>query len=121
MSQNIDALIGVLKSRTTEVAGAELDPTERAVIVELATCGLELLRQLLLDINRCADALEILATDRKREAAFLAVYVVVRFLADIASTRYAAGTGCSPWFLGTDKEQTARKPAALISTTRNPL
>ena len=43
----------------------------------------------------------LLATDRKRVAAFLAVYVVVRFLADVASTRYAAGTGFSPWFLGT--------------------
>jgi diguanylate cyclase (GGDEF)-like protein len=43
----------------------------------------------------------LLAKDRKRVAAFLAVYVVVRFLADVASTRYAAGTGFSPWFLGT--------------------
>src|SRR5579863_7154214 len=43
----------------------------------------------------------LLATDRKRVAAFLAVYVVVRFLADVAGTRYAAGTGFSPWYLGT--------------------
>ena len=43
----------------------------------------------------------LLATDRKRVAAFLAVYIVVRFLADVASTRYASGTGFSPWFIGT--------------------
>jgi diguanylate cyclase (GGDEF)-like protein len=39
--------------------------------------------------------------DRKRVAAFLAVYCVVRFLADIAGTQYAAGTGFSPWYIGT--------------------
>lgn len=65
MSRNVNALIDTLTDRVTEVAGAELDPAECAVIVELATCGIELLRQLLLDINRCADALEILAADRK--------------------------------------------------------
>jgi diguanylate cyclase (GGDEF)-like protein len=42
-----------------------------------------------------------LLPDRKRVAAFVAVYSVVRFLADVAATKYAAGTGFSPWFLGT--------------------
>ena len=66
MSRNIDAMVDVLKSRATEVADDCMRPaSERAVIADLAICGLELLRQFLLDINRCADALEILATDRK--------------------------------------------------------
>ena len=65
MSRNINALVDVLKSRTEQFAGADLNDPERATVVELATVGLELLRQLLIDINRCADALETLAIDRQ--------------------------------------------------------
>jgi hypothetical protein len=64
-NRNIDALIQVLKSRSDEVAGIGLDASERKVIVELAHVSLGLLHQLLTDINRCADALEVLATDRR--------------------------------------------------------
>ncbi len=49
---NINALVDVLKQRCAEVAGADTDPATRAVAVELGTVGIELLRQLLLDINR---------------------------------------------------------------------
>jgi len=61
MSRNINALIDVLKSRAEQIAGSDLNDPDRAAVVELATVGLELLRQTLLDINRCADALEWLA------------------------------------------------------------
>jgi hypothetical protein len=62
--RNINALVDVFKSRV-EIVGAELPDSERAIVQELATAGLELLRQFLLDVNRCADALETLATDRR--------------------------------------------------------
>ena len=58
MSRNINALVDVLKSRAEQFAGSDLNDPERATVVELATVGLELLRQLLIDINRCADSLE---------------------------------------------------------------
>lgn len=57
MSNNINALVDVLKARIQQ--GTELDSD--VVAKELGTVGVELLRQLLLDINRCADALEWLA------------------------------------------------------------
>jgi hypothetical protein len=63
-NRNIDPLIDVLKSRCSQFAGEELPANERAVIVELGTVGLELLRQFLTDVSRCVDALEILAQDR---------------------------------------------------------
>ena len=65
MSRNINALVDVLKSRAEQVVGSDLKDSEKAVAFELATVGIELLRQLLLDINRCADALETLAIDRR--------------------------------------------------------
>jgi hypothetical protein len=61
MSRNINALVDTLKDRVSAVAGADLEPIERDVIVQLSHIGLELLRNLLLDINRCADASEVLA------------------------------------------------------------
>jgi hypothetical protein len=51
----------MLKDHVSAVAGADLEPVERDVIVQLSHIGLELLRNLLLDINRCADASEVLA------------------------------------------------------------
>lgn len=66
MSQNTDGMIEILVGRVTEATHNCMRPaSERALIIDVETYGLELLRQFLLDINRCADALEILATDRK--------------------------------------------------------
>jgi hypothetical protein len=61
--RNINALCDILKVRCQEA------DAERAVVSELGHTSIELLRQLLTDINRCADALEVLArTARKGES-----------------------------------------------------
>jgi hypothetical protein len=61
MSRNINALVDTLKDHVSAVAGADLAPVERELIVQLSHIGLELLRNLLMDINRCANASEVLA------------------------------------------------------------
>lgn len=50
--RDINANIEVLKQRIQQIAGADLPTAEREVAQELAIADLELLRGLLLDINK---------------------------------------------------------------------
>jgi len=59
-AMNINALVDSLKNNV-KLVGADLPASERLNAQSLAVVGLELLRQFLFDVNRCADALEVLA------------------------------------------------------------
>lgn len=61
MSREINANMDALQNFAKEMAGATLPEKDRVVVQMLAEVGLALLRQFLLDINRIADAAEILA------------------------------------------------------------
>jgi hypothetical protein len=62
MSRDIQASMMVIRDLADKVAGSELPDAERETVKILAGAGLTLLERLLLDVNRIADALEVLAT-----------------------------------------------------------
>jgi hypothetical protein len=57
---NINKLMDSLRNNV-KIVGTDLPDAERLNVQSLAVVGLELLRQFLLDVNRCANALEALA------------------------------------------------------------
>ena len=61
MSRDITANLALIRDVANKAAGSELPDAEREMVKVLCGAGLTLLERALLDLNRIADALELIA------------------------------------------------------------
>jgi hypothetical protein len=61
MSRDITANLALVRDLADKVAGSDLPEAEREMVKVLVSAGLALLERALLDLNRAADALEVIA------------------------------------------------------------
>lgn len=61
MSRDITANLALIRDVADKAAGSELPDAEHEMVKVLCNAGLSLLERALLDLNRIADALEVIA------------------------------------------------------------